>query len=65
MHLTTFEEYGFFRSWKGHAWEVLERLHEHGWIASPVSKAKSVPLTEEGRRRSRELFEKHFTAARS
>lgn len=60
MHLTSFEDHGAVRSWKGHAWEVLNRLHERGFIANPVSKAKSVTLSDEGARRSRELFEKHF-----
>lgn len=65
MHLTTFEEQGAVRSWKGHDWEVLNRLHEHGWLSNPVSKAKSVGLTEEGARLSNELFEKHFLGNRS
>ena len=60
MHLTSFEEHGVVRSWKGHDWEVLNRLHERGWISNPVSKAKSVALTEEGARLSNELFEKLF-----
>jgi hypothetical protein len=60
MHLTSFEEHGVVRSWKGYDWEVLNRLHERGWIANPVSKAKSVVLTEEGVRLSNELFEKLF-----
>jgi hypothetical protein len=63
LHLTSFEEHGVQRSWKGHDWEVLNRLHQRGWIGDPVSKAKSVVLTEEGARRSRELFEKHFGVA--
>lgn len=63
MHLTSFDEHGAVRSWKGYDWEVLNRLHERGWIDNPVSKAKSVRLTEEGARRSHELFEKHFAAA--
>ena len=29
-------------------------------ILNPVGKAKSVMLTEEGEKRCRELFEKHF-----
>lgn len=63
LHLTSFDEHGVVRSWKGHDWDVLNRLHERGWISNPVSKAKSVLLTEEGARRSRELFEKHFGVA--
>lgn len=61
LHLTTFQE-GLSgpRAWKGHAFEVMDRLHNRGWIANPKGQAKSVALTEEGERRSRELFEQHF-----
>jgi hypothetical protein len=60
MRLTTFQEQGVFRSWKSHDWDVLNRLHERGLINSPVSNAKSVLLTEEGRRRYEELFRRFF-----
>ena len=63
MHLTTFEERGELRAWKGYDWEVLNRLHQRGWIGNPVSKAKSVTLTAEGHRLSQESFEKHFSKA--
>ncbi|KAI9129339.1 DUF6429 family protein [Acaryochloris sp. CCMEE 5410] len=49
------------RSWKGHDWEALNRLHHKGWISDPVTKAKSVILTPEGLARSRELFKQLFT----
>ena len=48
------------RAWKGHDWDALERLHERGYISDPKSKAKSVILSEEGERRARELFARHF-----
>ena len=41
-------------------WEVMNRLHEKGYIGNPKSKAKSVHLTEEGVRLSEALFKKHF-----
>jgi hypothetical protein len=41
-------------------WEVLGRLHDKGYIGNPKSKAKSVVLSEEGFKRSEQLFEKHF-----
>ncbi len=61
LRLTTFDEgqYGT-RAWKGHDWDALDRLHAKGYISDPKSKAKSVVLTEEGERLSRELFERHF-----
>jgi len=63
MHLTTFEEHGGVRSWKGYDWGVLNRMHTRGWIGDPVSKAKSVSLSEQAQRLSQELFEKHFGRA--
>ena len=36
------------RAWKGFDWDTLNRLHAKGFISDPVSKAKSVILTEEG-----------------
>jgi hypothetical protein len=50
------------RAWKGHDWDVLERLHKRGYIDDPKNKAKSVLLTEEGKQRSRELFARYFSA---
>ena len=50
------------RAWKGHDWEVLSRLHEKGLILDPVGKAKSVVLTNDGLRRSEELFKALFSS---
>ena len=60
LHLTTFEDHGVVRSWKGHDWDALDRLHKRGLISNPKSKAKSVILTDEGKERSAELFAKLF-----
>ena len=61
LYLTSFEEKGYgLRAWKGMDWEVMNRLHEKGYIGNPKSKAKSVHLTEEGSRLSQALFEKHY-----
>ena len=49
------------RAWKGFDWVVMNRLHEKGMIHDPVGKVKSVVFTEEGLRRSKELFEAMFT----
>jgi len=49
------------RTWKGHDWDVMDRLHQKGWISNPKGKAKSVAFTEEGLKRSQELFEALFT----
>jgi hypothetical protein len=61
MHLTTFpDKVNGYRSWKGLDWHVLDRLHQRGWISNPATKAKSVVVSQEGQKRSRELFERHF-----
>jgi hypothetical protein len=48
------------RAWKGHDWDALGRLHEKGLIHDPVGKVKSVVLTDEGLKRSDELFRRLF-----
>jgi Domain of unknown function (DUF6429) len=62
LYLTTFKDKHGPRAWKSHSWDVLDRLHESGYIHDPATKAKSVMLTEEGAERSKRLFEKHFMA---
>jgi Domain of unknown function (DUF6429) len=61
LSLTTFEDKPRLRAWKGKSWEVLNRLHRKGYISDPATKAKSVILTEDGAKRSQDLFEKYFT----
>ena len=56
MQITSFERAGVTRTWKGHDWDVLDRLHKNGWISNPASKAKSVVLTDLGRERATALF---------
>ena len=60
LHLTSFTERGITRAWKGHDWDVLDRLCEKGLISDPKSKAKSIVLSEEAAQESAELFGKHF-----
>ena len=38
----------------------MNRLHAKGMISDPVSKAKSVVFTEEGRQKSEQLFREMF-----
>jgi hypothetical protein len=61
LYLTTFQDKPGLRAWKGHGWDVLDRLHRKDYISNPATKAKSVLLTEAGAKRSLELFEKYFT----
>lgn len=60
LFLTSFEEYGAMRTWKGMDWEVSDRLHEKGYIHDPKNKNKSEMFTDEGYKRSQKQFEKHF-----
>lgn len=48
------------RVWKSMDWNLMNLLHEKGWISDPVSKAKSVVLTDEGERRARRFLLEHF-----
>jgi hypothetical protein len=64
LYLTTFKDKFGFRAWKSHSWDVLDRLYEKGFIDDPATKAKSVVLTDEGVKRSKLLFEKHFAKLR-
>jgi hypothetical protein len=48
------------RVWKGLDWELMDLLHEQGWIVDRRSRAKSVVLTEEGERLAGEFLRKHF-----
>lgn len=60
LYLTTFRDEPCWRAWKSHNWDSLDRLHQMGYISDPATKAKSVVLTEEGAKRSQDLFEKYF-----
>ena len=60
MYLTTFKDEFGMRVWKGLDWDVLDRLHEKGYISNPKSKAKSVGISEEAAKQSEELFKKYF-----
>ncbi len=58
LYLTLYDEH---RAWKGMDFEVMNRLHEKGYIDNPVNKTKSVWLTDEGLNKSKLLFEKLFS----
>jgi hypothetical protein len=48
------------RVWKGLDWDLMDLLHEKGWIADPQTKAKSVVLTEDGERLANDFLRKYF-----
>ena len=60
LHLTRCDDKFGAAAWKSHDWDALNRLHEKNFIGNPVSKAKSVVLTEEGKARAEELFRTLF-----
>jgi Domain of unknown function (DUF6429) len=64
LWLTSFKDAGGVRAWKGQDWETMDRLHSKGYISDPKSKTKSVVLSEDGEKRSRELFAKYFSLKR-
>ncbi len=62
LYLVTHEKQEGFgaRAWKGFDWETMNRLHEKGLITNPVGKAKSARMTEQGFKKSENLFKKYF-----
>ena len=42
--------------------DLMDSLHEKGFISDPATKAKSVWLSEGGAKLAKELFEKLFAA---
>lgn len=47
-------------AWKGFDFEIMNRLHEQGFISNPVNKNKSIWLTDEGMQRGRKIAERLF-----
>lgn len=60
MHLTIDDD---GRAWKSYDWDVMDDLHERGFISNPQSKAKSVVLTEAGILRSEQAFAQYLGQA--
>jgi hypothetical protein len=60
LYLTSFEQYGGVRAWKGHNWDALNRLYEKGMISDPRRKTKSIVFSDEGAERAKLLFGKLF-----
>ena len=60
LALNAFHDHQIVRAWKGLNWDLLDVLHEKGWIADPKGKAKSVVLTPEGAILAETLLQRHF-----
>jgi hypothetical protein len=50
------------RAWKGFDWEVMNRLHQKGFISDPRGKAKSIVFTETGLSEAPRLLEAFFSS---
>lgn len=57
MSLTLHDE---VRAWKNFDWDLMDRMHERGWIREPKGKSKSIVMTPEGRQRAQEFMRKYF-----
>lgn len=60
--LATFS-FGNGNAWKGFDFEIMNRLHEHGFISNPVNKKKSIWLTAEGLERGQQIADRMFGAS--
>ena len=60
LALLTLTLHDDYRAWKGHDWDVLDRLFEKGMIFDPKNKNKSIEFTPEGLEKAQRLFVKLF-----
>jgi hypothetical protein len=63
LYLTSFEEYGMARAWKGHDWDALSRLHAQGLIEDPRNRNKSIVFTSDGFARAKANCARLFAAS--
>jgi Mn-dependent DtxR family transcriptional regulator len=56
-------DHGQSRAWKTFERDAMDRLRERDLISEPKSKAKSVVLTDEGKRRARDALQKRVASA--
>ena len=57
LWLNFFDDHGQSRAWKTFERDAMDRLRERDPISDPKSKAKSVVLTDEGKRRARDALQ--------
>ena len=62
LSLTAHGDADYTRVWKDLDWDLLDLLHDKGWISDPVGKHRSVQLTEEGIKLAQEYVGKHFSS---
>lgn len=64
IYLTRFNEKGRFTSeldmaWKGYDFDIINELEEGDYIRQGSHRSKSIAITEEGMKLSRELLDKY------
>ncbi|MEX0734405.1 MAG: DUF6429 family protein [Steroidobacteraceae bacterium] len=62
LYLTSFEDAGLPRAWKGLDWDALGRLHAQGLIGDPRNRNKSIVFTPAGFAQAKATCEKLFAA---
>ena len=60
LSLTAHGDADYTRVWKDLDWDLLDLLHDRGWISDPVGKHRSVQLTDAGIKLAQEYVDKHF-----
>ena len=60
LHLVSFKDPTGIRAWKSQDWDVMNRLHEKGFISDPRTRARSVVLTEDGAEKAEMLCRRFF-----
>ena len=60
LSLTAHGDADYTRVWKDLDWDLLDLLHDRGWISDPVGRHRSVQLTEAGIKLAQEYVDKHF-----
>ena len=60
LYLTSSTDKYGTKAWKGLNIEIMDRLHEKGYISDPNEKKPTVVLSEAGGKLSKELFYKYF-----
>jgi hypothetical protein len=62
LYLTSFQDHGSTRAWKGHDWDALGRLHAQGLIDDPRNRNKSIVFSADGLSRAKAACERLFAA---
>ena len=60
LYLNLMEDKHGFRAWKSISWEIMDSLHEKGYVGNPATKAKSVRVTEADKKAAKEMFRKYL-----